>query len=121
MLLQGMKKSNIIRLGLVLSTCSVLAAGCAVEARGPGGGVAVSTEPGVVYADAPPPAPLDETVTVSPGPDFVWIGGGWVWGGGRWDWERGHWDRPPHPGAHWVPHHYEYRNGRHTFVRGRWR
>ncbi|HUD48971.1 MAG TPA: YXWGXW repeat-containing protein [Candidatus Baltobacteraceae bacterium] len=116
-----MKKSILIKLGSVLSACSIFAAGCAVEARGPGGAVAVSTDPGVVYADsAPPPAPY-EAVTVAPGPDFVWIGGSWVWGGSHWDWQRGRWAQPPHPGAHWVADHYAYRGGRHTFVRGGWR
>jgi hypothetical protein len=116
-----MKNDTFIRFGTILSLCSLLVAGCAVEARGPGAEVAVSTEPGVVYADAAPPPPLEEAVPVAPAPDFVWIGGSWVWGGGRWDWERGRWSRPPHAGAHWVPHHYAYRNGRHTFVRGGWR
>jgi hypothetical protein len=117
-----MKKSNLLKLGLIiLSACSVLAAGCAVEARGPGGAVAVSAEPGIVYADSAPPPVVNESVGIAPGPDFVWIGGSWVWGGNRWGWERGRWEHPPRPDARWVAHHYEYRNGRHTFVRGRWR
>jgi hypothetical protein len=123
MFFQGniMKKSNLIKLGIILSACSILAAGCAVEATGPGGAVAVSTDPGVLYADSAPPPIVDETVPIAPAPDYVWIGGGWVWGGNRWAWERGRWGRPPHPGARWVPHHYAYRNGHHTFVRGGWR
>lgn len=116
-----MKNTSLIKLGIILSACSVLAAGCAVEASGPGGAVAVSTEPGIVYADSAPPPLIGEPVTVAPGPDFVWIGGGWVWGGNRWAWEKGRWEHPPHPGAHWAAGHYAYRDGRHTFVRGRWR
>ncbi|HEY3912840.1 MAG TPA: hypothetical protein VGN61_00020 [Verrucomicrobiae bacterium] len=117
-----MKKAlTLLQLGAAVSICSLFAAGCAVEASGPGGTVAVSSEPGVVYADTAPPPPLDEVEPVSPGADYVWIGGSWIWGGGRWDWERGRWAMPPHPGAHWVAHHYEYRGGRHTFVRGGWR
>ena len=34
-------------------------------------------------------APIEETITVSPDPGFIWIGGVWVWGGGGWRWERG--------------------------------
>jgi len=116
-----MNTSSLAKFGIIVSTCSVLAAGCAVEATGPDGTVAVSTQPGVVYADAAPPPIIDEPVPVMPGPDFVWVGGGWVWSGNRWAWEKGRWQRPPHPGAHWIPHHYAYVNGRHTFVRGRWR
>ena len=116
-----MKRSNLVRIGTVLSACAVLAAGCEVGYRGPGGTAVVAAEPGVVYADTAPPAPVYEPVPIAPGPDFIWIGGSWVWGGGRWQWERGRWAQPPHPGAHWVAHHNEYRNGRHAFVRGGWR
>jgi hypothetical protein len=116
-----MKKSILIlKLGLVLSVCSILAPGCAVEATTPGATVAVSTDPGVVYAETAPPAVIVEPIPVSPGPSFVWVGGSWVWGGGRWSWEHGRWAVPPHPGARWAPHRYAYRNGRHTFVRGGW-
>ena len=76
-----------------------------------------STE--VIVTEAPP-APMVETVTISPGPTFVWIGGNWVWRG-HWYWERGHWLRPPHPGAVWMPHHYVFRGGHHVFIRGGWR
>ena len=77
----------------------------------------VGTEVTVTEA---PPAPIIETVTVSPGPAFIWIGGGWAWHG-RWVWEAGHWAHPPRPGAVWVAHRYEYRNGVHVFIRGGWR
>src|ERR1700677_4470514 len=111
-----MKKSCLIKFGIVLSICSVLGTGCAVGVRGPGGEVAVSTDPGVVYADSEPPPAYAETVPVAPGADFVWIGGAWVWGGGRWGWEGGRWERPPHAGMRFVPHRYEYRGGRRVFV-----
>jgi hypothetical protein len=73
-----------------------------------------------VVADSAPPVPLAEVETASPGVDFVWIPGIWVWEG-RWIWTAGHWDRPPFPGAVWVPHRYVYRNGAHVFIRGGWR
>src|ERR1700677_1185492 len=62
-----MKKSCLIKFGIVLSICSVLGTGCAVGVRGPGGEVAVSTDPGVVYADSEPPPAYAETVTGSLG------------------------------------------------------
>jgi hypothetical protein len=96
---------------IVLTGMTALLAGCVVAAT-----------PGEVEVSGPPPAAEVEVQTVSPGPDYVWIGGSWVWGpAGRWNWEHGHWDRPPHPGAVWAPHHYEYRGGKHVFVRGRWK
>jgi len=90
-------------------------AGCGIHFSAPPAEMAVSS--------APPPLPVEVGVqTPMPGRDYVWIGGVWVWGpGGNWVWQAGHWDRPPFRGAVWVPHRYEYRNGRHVFVRGGWR
>ena len=105
-----MKLLNAIILAAVLAG---VGAGCAVRVAPPAAEVEVG--------GAPPTAQMDVEGPM-PGPGYVWIGGVWTWGpGGRWVWERGHWDRPPHPGAVWVPHRYEYRNGRHVFVRGGWR
>jgi len=67
-----------------------------------------------------PPVPIVEDITPAPGIGFVWIEGAWAWHG-RWVWEAGHWDRPPHPGAVWVPHRYVVHNGRHIFIRGGWK
>ena len=39
--------------------------------------------PAPVVVDAAPPAPQAETIVVSPGPGYVWVGGEWVWHG-RW-------------------------------------
>ena len=49
---------------------------------------------------APPPVP-PEAVVVSPGPQYVWIGGAWEWQG-RWIWVPGRWVVPPRPGVIWV-------------------
>ena len=53
-----------------------------------------------LVATAPPPAPV-ETVVISPGPGYVWVGGEWVWNGG-WVWVGGHWVLPPYPHAVWT-------------------
>lgn len=67
------------------------------------------------------PAPVAEEVAPSPGPGFIWIGGAWVWHDG-WVWERGRWERPPYPGAAWVPHRYiAVGNGKQIFILGGWR
>lgn len=115
-----MNNSNSLKSILLIALGSALVTGCVVHER-------------VVYREAPPavvgqevvvteaaPAPLVETVTVSPGPGYVWIGGGWVWHG-HWVWAHGHWGHPPRPGAVWVAHRYEYRNGVHVYIRGGWR
>jgi hypothetical protein len=49
----------------------------------------------------PPPPPPDEVQPVSPGADYVWVGGDWVWNGG-WVWVGGHWAFPPFHGAIWY-------------------
>ncbi len=56
---------------------------------------------GPVVAQAPPP-PLVQSVVVSPGPGYVWIGGEWIWNGG-WVWRAGYWAYPPYSHAVWVP------------------
>src|SRR5882724_6640122 len=84
---------------------SLLVAGCVVRERVAYQSPPVYAGPGVVGGEVegaePPPAPIIESVTVAPGPEFIWIGGNWAWGGGRWNWERGRWARPPHAGARW--------------------
>ncbi|HEX4343484.1 MAG TPA: glycine zipper domain-containing protein [Verrucomicrobiae bacterium] len=57
--------------------------------------------PAPVVVSAPPPAPPVQTVVISPGSDYVWVGGEWVWSG-RWVWAPGHWGYPPYPHAVWV-------------------
>ena len=106
----------------ILSISAALLTGAALCLSG--GGCAVYTEPagvnaGVEVQDDPPPL-IVETMPVSPGPDFVWVGGSWVWNG-HWVWEHGRWGRPPHAGAMWVANRYEVRNGHRVFIRGGWR
>jgi hypothetical protein len=101
---------------------SVLAvtAGCVVAVRPAPVGVAYA-EPGEVYVDAEPPAPIVETVGIAPGPAYFWIGGYYHWYGNRWGWVRGHYELPPRHGAVWVGPRYDVRGGRRVYVRGFWR
>jgi hypothetical protein len=78
-------------------------------------------EPAPVIVAEPPPPPTTEVITVSPGPEYVWIQGYWGWRGNRWVWERGHWERPPRAHAVWVPGHYYVRDNHHHWVPGHWR
>ena len=116
-----MKKLSWSKLGLLLLAGTLLASGCVyrerVVYRQPVAPATVGSE--VVVTEAPPPL-IEETIAVSPGPRFVWIGGNWVWRN-HWVWQRGHWERPPRAGVVWVPHRYEYRGGVHVFIRGGWR
>jgi hypothetical protein len=118
----SMKKLSLLKSILLLAIGSTLLNGCVVRERT----VVYRQSPPptvvgqeVVVSEAPPPM-IVETQTIAPGPDFIWIGGVWAWHG-HWVWEHGHWGRPPHPGAVWVAHRYEYRNGVHVYIRGGWR
>jgi hypothetical protein len=114
-------KTKLLKSIVAITAAGFFAAGCDVYVRPPAVGV-TATVPGEVEVDAAPPPAQVDVETPMPGPGFVWIGGVWAWGpGGRWIWQGGHWDHPPRSGAVWVPHRYEYRNGRHVFVRGGWR
>jgi outer membrane lipoprotein SlyB len=82
-------------------------------------GAAATTQTTVVE-QAPPPPPPAETVLVSPGPEYVWIGGEWMWNG-RWIWVAGHWGFPPYPHAVWI--HGDWHRGPHGWHHdwGHWR
>jgi hypothetical protein len=73
--------------------------------------------------DAPPPPPRAEVVVgVSPGPDYIWVGGFWDGTPGHYVWRAGHWDRPPRPHAAWVAPHWEKdHDGHYHQVKGEWR
>ena len=96
-------------------------AGCVVAVRPAPAGAVYAAEPGEVYVDAAPPAPIFETVGIAPGPGYFWIGGYYHWYGNRWGWVRGHYERPPRRGAIWVGPRYEFRGGRRVYIRGYWR
>ena len=108
-------------MALLVLAGAIILTGCIyrehVVYRQPGPEPVVATE---IVVNGAPPAPRAEVITVAPGPNFVWISGGWAWQN-RWVWQRGHWECPPRIGAVWVPHHYIYRGGRHIFIRGGWR
>jgi hypothetical protein len=72
--------------------------------------------------DGPPPALQEDVVVGSPGPGYVWIGGGYDWDAHSkaYAWHAGRWDRPPSEKAHWEGGHYEMRNGHHYYRPGHW-
>lgn len=72
-----------------------------------------------VEVTSAPPTPIVEDIPRSPGEAYVWISGAWIWSG-RWVWASGHWDRPPRPGAVWVPPRYGEVEGKPVFIPGGW-
>jgi hypothetical protein len=121
-----MNTNKLMKTGLLVMTAgSLLLAGCVYHERTvysppPGPAPAPGAE---VEVNGPPPPPpeSDVTIGVAPAPGFVWIGGFWGWGPHGWVWTHGYWGRPPHRGMRWYGPHYEFRGGRHVWVRGGWR
>ena len=112
---------------LAVSTAVVCLNGCTVRVAPyapPPPPVVYQSPPGPaeIEVNAPPPPPPgpDVVIGIAPGPDFLWIPGGWFWEG-RWVWHAGHYGRRPHAGARWYGPHYEFRGGRHVYVGGGWR
>jgi hypothetical protein len=107
-------KQHSLLLSLV-TIASFPAAGCTAYSTPP-----PSTE--VPSDDAPPPPPPAqvEVIPVSPGPEYVWVGGFHRWDGRRYVWIGGHYDRRPALHAHYVRGHWEHRGRVTVWVDGRW-
>jgi hypothetical protein len=57
------------------------------------------------------PAPAGDT-------NQVWVAGHYTYVSGQWNWVSGSWQRPPNPGAAWVPGRYDAQTKRWT--EGHW-
>ena len=84
-----------------------------VEQPAPAGEVIVETPAAL-------PPPRSEVQPVRPGPEYIWIGGGWEWRAG-WVWTPGHWVIRPHSRAVWAVGHWERHPRGYVWVEGRWR
>lgn len=72
-----------------------------------------------VYVDVAPPAPRYEVIP-APRDGFAWQPGYWEWRNGRHVWVRGRWIRE-RPGMYWHPSRWvQYPDGRWYLERGRW-
>jgi hypothetical protein len=73
--------------------------------------------------EAPPPPPRQEVIVgISPGPDFIWIGGYWDGAPGHYRWVGGRWGRPPHAHGEWsAPHWDRDKDGHYRQTKGEWR
>ena len=82
------------------------------------GTVEVGTIPEVIV-DTSPPTEIVESMTVSPGPEYVWMKGYWKWEG-HWVWVSGHWHHRPHAHAEWTSGYWHERHGHWVWAEGRW-
>lgn len=55
----------------------------------------------------------------APGPNYVWIDGGWVIRGGHYVYTNGYWTRPRH-GYHYTKGYWNHSHGGYGWVPGRW-
>jgi hypothetical protein len=121
-----MKKSHLFMTAMLLLAGLFFTAGCvnrermADQSQADQSQVQVSQAGTEVVVDKAPPLPEVETMTIAPGPGFVWVPGAWSWRG-DWIWDHGHWAHPPQPGAVWVAPRYEVRDGKQIFIRGGWK
>lgn len=84
--------------------------------------VEIPFEPGEerVVASKAPPAAIEETQPVSPGPSYMWAPGYWYWTGGSYLWMNGAWMTPPQPGLVVVSPRWVHRGSSWWFYRGGW-
>lgn len=94
----------VLTLGLTLLT-----SGCAHR-----GGVAV-------YVRTPPPPLVTESITVSPGPTYIWVPGYHSWNGSSYVWIAGRWEARPSGRRAWVPGHWKHSRQGWYWVDGHWR
>jgi hypothetical protein len=74
-----------------------------------------------VYVPSPPPPAVRETIVVSPGPGYVWIGGYHAWNGSAYVWTPGRWELRPARRHAWVPGHWKHDRRGWYWVEGHWR
>jgi WXXGXW repeat (2 copies) len=75
---------------------------------------------GGAYIQIGPPAPVVETLPVSPGPAYYWIPGYWRWNGYRYAWAHGYYAYRPYAGAIWRPGHWYHAPGGWYWRGGHW-
>ena len=73
--------------------------------------------------EGPPPPPRQEVIVgVSPGPDYIWVGGYWDGSPGHHTRVGGRWDHPPHAHGQWnAPHWDKGSDGHYHQTKGEWR
>jgi hypothetical protein len=65
------------------------------------------------------PADVTYVRPVSPGPDYVWIGGEWEYRSGNYQWHEGSWQHP-REGHVWKSGHWENASKGYRWHKGGW-
>jgi hypothetical protein len=67
-----------------------------------------------------PPPPRQETITVAPSPQTVWVPGAWERTPDTWLWTTGRWVTPPFRRAYWATGYWQHLGGRYQWLPGHW-
>lgn len=70
------------------------------------------------YVDVPPPQ--QETITVAPSAQAVWVPGSWERTPDEWVWTNGRWVTPPFRRAYWAVGYWQHVGGRYQWLPGHW-
>ena len=104
----------------------LLLTGCAVHTSSPrvlhttGGQVLEYAEGEQGYVLQQPPAPMQETITVRPSVNVVWMPGVWLWGGSSYYWRAGSWVRPPAGYYGWTSGYWRHTPRGYLWQNGYW-
>jgi hypothetical protein len=74
------------------------------------------TSPAIVE----PPPPQQETITIAPSPQTVWVPGSWERTPDQWLWVDGKWVAPPFRRAYWTPGYWQHVGGQYQWLPGHW-
>mgnify|MGYP001270416081 CR=1 FL=1 len=106
-----MRPKALISFPIALVFANLLAVS-AVLAQSP----ALVTSP--TYIELPPPR--QETITVAPSAQDVWVPGSWDRTPDEWAWTNGRWVTPPFRRAYWAPGYWQHVGGRYQWQTGHW-
>jgi hypothetical protein len=75
----------------------------------------------VVYVQSEPPVARVETIPVSPGGNYVWVGGRWAWSNSTYTWVPGTYVVPASGFSVWVPGRWDHDRHGWFWRAGYWR
>lgn len=85
------------------------------------GCMTTSPRDNVVYVSTAPPMAIAEVHGMSPGAEFVWIGGFHRWDGTRHTWNGGRWEKRPNATSTWEAGTWRHHRNGWYWTEGRWR
>jgi WXXGXW repeat (2 copies) len=112
---------SFVQLSVLSVALLASAIGCADQSANLGRPVPPGEQPGPTVVYEAPPAPLDQGMAPSPGPQYAysWVPGYWTWQG-HWVWTKGAWLPRPAPNVEWRAGFWAKRGHHYIWIRGCW-